>query len=89
MHCKQIPEESMQGGFPRCWVLGVSLRSCGEGMVSMAWRRQGQVPEPRAEGGVRSNPAGYGRGFRWQLAWILPGAECLSDGITVGAAVAA
>lgn len=29
-------------------------------MVSMARRRQGQVPEPRAEGGVRSNLAGTG-----------------------------
>ena len=43
-------------------------------MVSMARRRQGWVPEPRAEGGARSSPAGYRRGFRRQLAWILPGA---------------
>lgn len=58
-------------------------------MVSMARRRQGQVPEPRVEGGVRSNLAGCRRGFRWQLAWLLLGRECLSDGITVEAAVAA
>ena len=44
MRCKQIPQQNVQGGFPRCWALsdsrtglpGVSVQSwvCGEGIVS-------------------------------------------------------
>lgn len=54
---------------------GVSVQSwvCGEGIVSMARRRQGRVPGPRVEGG---GDAGYGRGFRGQLTQILPGMGC-------------
>ena len=38
-----------------------------------ARRRQARVPGPRGEGG---GDAGYGRGFRGQLAQILPGMGC-------------